>query len=82
MTTIQVRIAVVVDADGKWCAAGESGGTDESSASTADELLTYNHYGADLRRTSFVTATVPVPEMPPEPTVVEGDVQVRDTRTV
>lgn len=65
MKTVRVRIAVVVDADGKWSAAGwsnEDGTTPKDlvlmdaalDTSTIDEAV--NHV--------FVEADVPIPEVP------------------
>lgn len=65
MKTVRVRIAVAVDADGKWCSAGWVDSDDSLEQTALD--------GLDSARPTvvhFIEADVPMPE----PTTVEGSV--------
>lgn len=68
--TVRVRIAVAVNARGKWCAYGDSGSCDEAAEGEA-------HIGLGSPRASsfvWVEAAVPVPEE----AVVQGEVSDHD----
>lgn len=71
MTTIKVRIALMIDSSGDWAAQGGAG------YDTDDEMLSdiYDHMNQDLHtQVYFVTAEVPVPEKP-EPVEIAGELE-------
>jgi hypothetical protein len=58
--TIRVRIAVTVDADGNWCAAGANGMSDKEAADATMESEVSGFY-----QPYFLTIDVPVPRPRP-----------------
>ena len=69
MKTVKVRIAVAVRSDGDWIACGWKGVRDGEAMSTV-----IDNAGKDASR-YWITAELPVPEVPEVPTVA-GTVEV------
>lgn len=63
--TVRVRIAVLVDADGKWCSAGWSGASEEELIDCSEE-----HVGVRPRLV-WIIADVPIPQ----PQEIAGQVE-------
>lgn len=71
MNTVRVRIAVVVNADGKWSASGWSGADDDVKRGCAFENMSDKEENHDTLH--WIEADVPVPQIA-EAKVIEAEV--------
>jgi len=70
--TVRVRIAVVIDKDGRYSAAGWNDVTDSDIGDTAMDCTDPDAFD-DVNTLCFVEADIPLPK-PREPETIEGEV--------
>lgn len=71
MKTVRVRIAVAVNADGKWSAFGHVGNKDADARDIA--FTNMSDYEENHDAVHFIEADVPVPQVP-QPQTIKGEI--------